>query len=44
MALNRTLASLAFLASAIVLCMVAGILATRGFSQEFSSSGRRRPR
>jgi hypothetical protein len=34
MALNRTLAALAFLASAIVLCMVAGILAT-GFSQEF---------
>jgi len=33
MALNRTLAALAFLASAIVLCMVAGILAT-GFSQE----------
>jgi hypothetical protein len=35
MALNRTLAALAFLASAIVLCMVAGILATGGFSQEF---------
>ena len=34
MALNRTLSALAFLASAIVLCMVAGILAT-GFSQEF---------
>lgn len=33
MALNRILAALAFLASAIVLCMVAGILAT-GFSQE----------
>ena len=35
MALNRTLAALAFLAAAIVLCMVAGILATGGFSQEF---------
>jgi len=35
MALNRTLAALAFLASAIVLCMVAGIVATGGFSQEF---------
>jgi hypothetical protein len=32
--LNRTLATLAFLASAIVLCMVVGIFAT-GFSQEF---------
>jgi hypothetical protein len=32
--LNRTLATLAFLASAIVLCMVAAIFAT-GFSQEF---------
>jgi hypothetical protein len=39
MALNRTLAALAFLASAIVLCMVAGILATRGFSQEFFELG-----
>jgi hypothetical protein len=35
MALNRTLAALGFLAAAIVLCMVAGILATGGFSQEF---------
>jgi hypothetical protein len=34
MGLNRTLATLAFLASAIVLCMVVGIFAT-GFSQEF---------
>ena len=34
MALNRTLAALAFLASAIVLVMVAAIIAT-GFSQEF---------
>jgi hypothetical protein len=34
MALNRTLAVLAFLASAIVVAMVAGIIAT-GFSQEF---------
>jgi hypothetical protein len=34
MALNRTLATLAFLASAIVLVMVAAILVT-GFSQEF---------
>jgi hypothetical protein len=33
MALNRTLAALAFLASAIVLCMVVAIVAT-GFSQE----------
>jgi hypothetical protein len=32
--LNRTLAILAFLASAVVLCMVVGIFAT-GFSQEF---------
>jgi len=32
--LNRTLAILAYLASAIVFCMVAGVLAT-GFSQEF---------
>jgi hypothetical protein len=34
MGLNRTLPTLAFLASAIVLCMVVGIFAT-GFSQEF---------
>jgi hypothetical protein len=33
MALNRTLTALAFLASAIVLCMVVAIVAT-GFSQE----------
>jgi hypothetical protein len=39
MALNRTLAALAFLASAVVLCMVAGILATGGFSQEFFELG-----
>jgi hypothetical protein len=39
MALNRTLAALAFLASAIVLCMVAGILAAGGFSQEFFELG-----
>ena len=38
MALNRTLAALAFLTSAIVVCIVAGILAT-GFSQEFFELG-----
>jgi hypothetical protein len=35
MALNRTLAALAFLAAAIVVVMVAAILATGFFSQEF---------
>jgi len=34
MALNRTLAALAFLAAVIVVCIVVGIVAT-GFSQEF---------
>jgi len=39
MALNRTLAALSFLAAAIVLVMVAAILATGFFSQEFFELG-----
>ncbi len=39
MALNRTLAALAFLAAAIVLVMVVAIVATGGFSQEFFELG-----
>jgi hypothetical protein len=38
MALNRTLAALAFLAAVIVVCIVVGIVAT-GFSQEFFELG-----